>query len=536
VHRRRRVLLTLLLLVALVTAACSSGGGSTRGAGSTTPTSAGPPKSGGRLVIGVEAESDGFDLTKNRPAASGTVVFRAIYDQLYVFDKYDKPQPSLATGAEHNADFTEWTIHVRAGVTFQDGTPLDAAAVQGNIQAIKSSALTGPLLNPIVGVDVVDPLSVRVRLNSALPAFPSYTATALGTIQAPAMRKDPDSGRHPIGTGPYRLKSWTPGSSLVLARNPNYWRKGLPYFDEIEIRPIPDAHSRLSALRAGDVDMIHTSDGQSIADLRKETSLQVQEEKTGETEEGFVMLNTGKPPFDDIRLRKALALATNPQQVIDIAGAGVGTTADGPWAPGSPWYTPTGYPKMDVAQARSLVQQIKAEKGAVNIELKATADPATLQVAQLLKDQWSQVGITTSIKQVEQSQYILDALKGDYQGILWRQFGARDPDLEYPWWNSKYAAPEGALALNFARHASKQIDDAQEQGRHSDDPAVRKAAYATVGRVLAEDLPYVWLSHTVWALAAKPDIHGLGGGTEVDGSAATGPDNGSFSVAELWRG
>jgi ABC-type transport system substrate-binding protein len=333
------------------------------------------------------------------------------------------------------------------------------------------------------------------------------------------------------------FKSWTPGSSLVLQKNPNYWRQGLPYFDEIEIRPIVDQHSRVSALKAGDVDVIHTSDGQSIADLRKDKGVQLEQQTTGETEEGFVMLNTGKPPFNDIRLRKALALATNAQQIIDVVGAGVASPADGPWAPGSPWYQPTGYPKTDAAQARALVQQVQSEKGpaAVSIELKATNDQATLQAAQLLQDQWRQVGVTTKITQVEQSQYIVDALKGEYQAIMWRQFGARDPDLEYPWWSSTYAAPEGQFALNFPRHSSKEIDTALETGRHSDDPATRKAAYATVGRVLGQDAPYIWLSHTVWALAAKPDIRGLAGGTELDGSPATGPDNGSFYVAELWR-
>src|SRR5258706_16400903 len=115
------------------------------------------------------------------------------------------------------------------------------------------------------------------------------------------MQNDPNGTRRPFGTGPYVYKSWTPGSSLVLTKNPNYWRKGLPYFDEIEIRPIPDAHSRVSALQAGDVDLIHTSDGQSIADVRKDKRFQRTEETTGETEEGFVMLNTGKAPFDDVR-------------------------------------------------------------------------------------------------------------------------------------------------------------------------------------------------------------------------------------------
>jgi len=530
------VLLTLLVVLAVVAAGCSSGGSKkTPAAGGTTPTTTGRPKAGGRLVIGLEAESDGFDITKNRLAASGQVVIRALYDSLFVFDKDNKPQPYLAASADHNADFTAWTLHLRSGVKFHDGTALDATAVQATITAYKSSPLTGTVFNPIKGAAVVDPLTVRIDLTTPLPALPSYLATQLGMIEAPSMLTDPNGSRKPVGTGPYMFKSWTPGSSLVLVKNPNYWRPGLPYFDEVEFRPIPDPHSRQSALKAGDVDLIHTADGQSIADLRKDKSVERWEQDAGETEEGMVMLNTGKPPFNDVRLRKALAYATNQQQLIDITGAGVGTPADGPWAPGSPWYTASGYPKMDIGQARNLVQQVKAEKGAVNVELKATAEPATLQVAQLLKDQWNQVGITTTIKQVEQSQYILDALKGDYQGILWRQFGARDPDLEYIWWHSLYVAPEGAISINFARHSSKAIDDALEQGRHSDDLATRKAAYATVGRVLAEDVPYVWLSRTVWALASKPDIRGLSGGTELDGSPATPPDNGSFFVTELWR-
>ena len=136
----------------------------------------------------------------------------------------------------------------------------------------------------------------------------------------------------------------------------------------------------------------------------------------------------------------------------------------------------------------------------------------------LLQDMWKQAGITVTIKQVEQSQFINLALLGKYQAYLWRQFGEPDPDADVVWWSSRTAAPIGSLSLNFARNKDPQIDADLEKGRTSSNEADRVAAYQDIAKQFAKDVPYVWLDETLWQVASKKNVHGILDWTLPDGS------------------
>ena len=126
-------------------------------------------------------------------------------------------------------------------------------------------------------------------------------------------------------------------------------------------------------------------------------------------------------------------------------------------------------------------------------------------------------------------------MSGDFEANLWRQFGAPDPDGDYVWWVSQNANEIGEFSLNFARNRDTEIDDAMNAGRETDDLDARKEAYATVQERLNEDLPYIWLNHTLWAMIADNSVRDIGVTTLPDGDAGLGIVNGATRLTEVWR-
>lgn len=542
-------LLALLAALALTAAACGdsgkdgddaqgdNGAGQGQDAGGNAKDAEGPPQSGGKVIMAIEAEVDGFDPTKNRFDINGLTYAETVYDPLTTFGKDRQVHPYLAESVKPNADYTTWTIKVRSGVTFHDGDPLTADAVKANLDAHRASPLTSPAIASIASIDKVDDLTVDVKMKEPWVAFPAYLAGQVGYVASPKTLQDPNGSRNPIGTGPFKFKEWVPGNHFTAVKNPNYWQKGLPYLDEVEYRPIIEVTSRASSLKAGTIDMMHTTNPDTIVDFRKDNSIKVVDDAKakGEHEESFFMLNTAKAPLDDVRVRRALALATDRQKVIDTVYAGILAPANGPFDKNSPYYAETGYPEYNVAEAKKLVDAYEKEKGQISFELGTTNNAVNLQAVQFVQAMWKEAGIDTTIKQVEQSQFILNALVGNFSAYLWRQFGAPDPDGELVWWSSATAAPLGSLSLNFARNKDPQVDAALANGRHNPDPAARKAAYQEVAKRFAEDVPYVWIGTAVWMVASKPKVQGVTTWKLPDGT--DGLDtllSGRFLMSHVW--
>jgi ABC-type transport system substrate-binding protein len=246
------------------------------------------------------------------------------------------------------------------------------------------------------------------------------------------------------------------------------------------------------------------------------------------------MLNTAVPPLNDVRVRRALAFATDRQRVLDTLYNGLTKPADGPFPPGSPYYAPTGYPGFDQARARALVADYEREHGPISFKFTTVNTPKGVQRNELLQAMWRQVGIQTEIVQVEQSPLILNAITGNFQACGWRQFNVPDPDANYVWWSGTTASPVGKQALNFTRNKDPQLDAALEAVRSQVDPIVRAAAYKLIAARLGADVPYVWLGQTVWIVAARKAVGGAGQATLPDGTPARGMISGVVFPTELW--
>ena len=547
-----RVPAALLLSITVLAAACGSAK-KTDTTSDTAPdavaaaasanvvkTAAGPPHAGGKLVFGLDAETDGWNPTSSRWSVAGTTVANAVFDPLAAWDADFHTQPYLAQALDHNDAYDVWTIKLRPGVTFHDGEVVDAAAVKKDLDAVKASVLTSATFKPVSEIKVIDAQTVEVDMSIPWSAFPVNLTAQAGMVAAPKMLDDTTNGsRQPIGSGPFVFDKWTPDQVFSAKKNPSYWRKDdngvqLPYLEAVDFIPIPEPQSGYDALRTGDVNVMATSNQQIAGKLKADADNgEIQfVQSAGETEESSVMLNTVKAPLDDNRVRTALAYATDQVAIAKISNTPTDQIATGPFVPGTHWAIDTGYPTFDAAKAKALIDQVRAEKGLVSVALQCTDNAEVVQVCQALAAMWGDAGVKVAISNMDQTKLINNALSGDYQATIWRQFGFPDPDGDQVWWNGANTKPP--IALNMARNADEVLDNALNVGRTSADDFQRKLAYITVQRQLAKDVPYVWLSHIPWALGAQNSVRGIDSTTLPDGSAGAVFVGGVERLTQIW--
>ncbi len=544
--RPRTVVVTAAVITALavLTAACGSststiGAAKARAAahkglgGTNVLLADGTPKPGGTLVYGIEGETNGFNPTLSRWTEPAITEAETVFDPIAAWDADLQAKPYLAESITAHDNYTEWDIKLRSGISFQDGEPLDAAAVVTDLKAVKASALTSSSLTPVESISATDDLTVALHMSTPWTAFPSAMTSQIGMIAAPKQIASGNT-QDPIGTGPFTFGSWVPTSKLVVNRNTHYWRKGLPYLNQVVFKPIPEAETLYDSLLTGDLSLVSTSNTLIQEKLKAQAeSGHIQEMfSSGETEENMVMLNTSASPTNDLRVRQAIAYASNIAQLGKVQGFSASAIADGPFAPGSKWDVPTGYPKYDLAKAKQLVAEVQAQSGPIKFNLQCTTDTFVLQACQLLQADWKAAGIEANIVSVAEDTLISNAIGGQYQATIWRQFGSQDPDQDTTWWNGANTKPP--LALNMARNVDPKIDAAIAVGRTSANQFNRTLAYITVAKRLAIDLPYIWIDHTVWVVAAQNSVRGLDRATFPDGSAAAPIVSGTQRLGQVW--
>jgi ABC-type transport system substrate-binding protein len=517
-HRPTGALLSLVLVVSLVLAACGSDDSDDEGASDGTATTTAPelePVMGGKLVYGIDAESDGYNPVTKRFAQSGHTVASAVFDPLATFDAEGNIIPFLAESFEPNDDFTEWTINLREGVVFHSGKELTAEDVATILEAHQTSLVSSSQVENIDTVEATGPLSVLVTTKIPWREFPGILTSQVGYVFDPAMLTDPESGGHPVGTGPFVFDEWDREVSMSLVRNNDYWRTDefgnqLPYLDEIEFQIIPDGRARNEALVNGDIDLLFTLTPSAILDLRQTTDVKFEEYNLGD--EDIVALQTSVPPFDNVHARRALAYATDQQQFIDEATLGVNAPASGPYSPGQLGYRDdTGYPAYDLEKAAEELALYTEETGEETLSFVYTAadDVDNLQLAQYLKDMWAEAGIEAEIEAIKQADVIVGAVIGDFQATDWRNWGQPDPDIDYVWFHSVAVRPlEEGISLNIAHYTDDAVDAALDTGRTSGDEDERDEAYASVAADFGENVPYIWLGRIGWGMASTPQVHG----------------------------
>ena len=385
----------LVAATAIVVAAC--GGATTTTAPSAAPstgasaapsTEASPsadaaaPKAGGTLVVAIPS-----DLNRTDPAlvddASSSYVLQQIEETLVTL----KPGTGsdiiggLAETWDVSADGLTYTFHLRSGVKFQDGTDFNADAVKFNFDRWLSIPKTYTDLGYTYYIDTVitgkikstaapDPNTFVLTLNAPNSAFLIQMTLTPFSISSPkalqdGKASDPDfknnlyaQGGPPaaVGTGPFSFKEWVPGDHVTLVKNPNYWNAaaGGPYLDEITFKPISDNTATLNALQAGDIDLAQTLAPNDVPTAKADTSLQYFDRGSA-CNTGILAMNQKFKPFDNLKIRQAVAYAVNRQAIVDAFFGDTGVVLSN-WAPpGTIFADELPVPSYDPEKAKALI-------------------------------------------------------------------------------------------------------------------------------------------------------------------------------------
>ena len=528
--------------LALVVSACGGGDDDSGGGGATGDEDAGTPTPGGSVVYGLEAETtDGWCLPEAQLAISGIMVATTIYDTLTRPNAEGEVEPWLAESVEPNADSTVWTITLREGVKFHDGSDLTAEVVKNNLDAYRGAyPARRPLLftfvfEPIESVTVVDPLTVEVGLKQPWVSFDSalWGSGRIGMLAQAQLDDTTSCADNLIGTGPFKKVDWVPNQKFEAEKNPDYWAtdaagEQLPYLDSITFQPIVEVDQRMNALQSGDINAMHTSDAPTVSDLRDMTeSGEVngyEAEEFGEV--NYIMLNESKPPFDNIKARQAMAYAVNFEETNAILNDGITTRASGPFAPGNIGHLEdTDFPGFDLEEAERLVAEYEEETGQkLKFTYTTTNAQVTIDQAQLLKEQAAEIGVDVEIITVDQSTQIDTAISGDFEALGWRNHPGGDPDGQYNWWKS-------GSPVNFGRFNDPEIDRLLDEGRTTVEG--RDQIYEDLNRRFAEQVHNVWMWYTPWTIATATDVHGVPGEGPTDAEPFPGLATGHY-VMYMW--
>lgn len=459
----------------------------------------------GTLTFGMRYDPVGLEPVTMSGGVADGYVGRTMFDALTIVDpSTGELTPFLAESVETDDNVT-FNIRLREGITFHDGTPLDAEAVEFNLLRHADPENTSRFASTaaaIETIELIDSLEVALTLTFPWAAFPEILAGPLGMMASPTAIADAgdDFGQNPVGTGPFRFEQWTPGDRVEFAYNPDYWRPGQPKVERVIFRVIPDSAVSIDSVRNGEIDAAIFTEGNAFREAEQD-GLQVS--TTFGTPFTF-MMNNAAPPFDDVRARRAIAFGTD----LDVLNQ---VTFDGTLIPSKPLIPPASefvddsveWPEYDPEQARALVEEYEADHGSLTFTWTTGNDAYQVRNAELAGEMWRAIGIDVEIDVMDTRTLIDSIYSGNYQLGNLAIGSSRDPDQAY---FHQLHSEGSSNRLNFA---NDDFDAALEIGRASTDIEERREAYGTIQSILAEEVPVWSWGSSPWGWIVGPGVEGL---------------------------
>ena len=443
------------------------------------------------VVMVIESSPNNLDLRQGTDAQSERVG-GLIFDALVKKDEHYDLQPWLATSWEQ-PDALTWVFHLRDGVRFHDGRPLEAEDVAWTIRSMVDGTLVtakSGAFAPVAGVEVRDRLTVVVRLKQPYAGLLFNMSDGLFGVVPRGAGKD--FGMHPVGSGPFRFVSAVQDKEVLVERNERYWA-GAPKIERVRFAVVPDAITSALELKKGSADL-----ASNVVTLDMVHALESAPNLKVESRDGspvvYMTFNVTDPLLKDKRVRQAVACAMDRQAIVDAIWRGQARLANtllpvGHWAAASDAEM-AQYPH-DVARAQRLLQEAGFPAGKdgvrLRITLKTSTDETTRLMAAVLQQQLRAAGIRLEIRSAEFGTFYADVTKGAFQIYALRWIGSNeDPDIFRYAYGTNSMPPKGG---NRGRYSNARVDALLTSAAASSDEAVRRADYVAVQKILAEELP-----------------------------------------------
>jgi ABC-type dipeptide/oligopeptide/nickel transport system permease component/ABC-type transport system substrate-binding protein len=425
------------------------------------------------LRVGLQLEPPNLDPTAGAAAAIDEVVYGNVFEGLVRIGRNGAVEPRLAESWEISPDGRIYVFHLRRDVRFHDGTAFDAAVVKfalDRARAPDSANAQKASFEVIEAVEVVDPQTVRLVLKA--PDTRLLYVLGWGDAVMVSPRSAADNAVTPVGTGPFRFVDWRRGDSVVLERNPAYWGPA-PRIDRVVFKFIADPTAAFAAIKAGDLDAFPNFPApENLAELSRDPRFRV---VVGSTEgETILALNNARPPFDDIRVRRAVSHALDRKAIIEGAMFGYAKPIGSHFPPHGPDYVDlTGVYPHDPARARALLAEAGYPDG-FEVTLKLPPPSYARRGGEIVAAQLAQVGIRARIENLEWSQWLDQVLANKNFDMT---IVSHTESMDYDIYGRDY----------YFGYRSPAYDALLARVNAAVDPAERHALLGALQRKIAED-------------------------------------------------
>ena len=455
------------------------------------------------LVVAQLSDAVSLDPHGSNDSPSSNVRTQ-IYDTLVYFDEEMELQAGLATDWEA-VDETTWRFTLREGVTFHDGEPFNAEAVQASLERVSDEEFGSEryfLYDMITEVNVVDEYTVDVVTEYPFAPILSHLAHDGGGMISPAAVEEAGYDEvEPIGTGPFMLESWEPGDELVLVRNDNYW--GDPVnLDSITFQVVPEESTRLALVETGDAHVAQFEqpanqarvEGAQGMDLMLYDSLSLD----------YIGMNTEREPYDDILVRQAISMAIDRETMVDGILEGAGIPAIGPLSPlvfgfsddvDTLEYDPDG--------ARELLAEAGYEDG-FETTLWTNDNARRMEIAEIVQNDLADIGIDVQIEVLEWGAYLDETAEGNHDMFILGWVTVTG-DADYGLYALFHSDNHGAVG-NRSFYSNDEVDALLDEGRLEPDMEERRRIYAEVQNALVPEAPHINLYHPRWMVAVNEAV------------------------------
>lgn len=429
---------------------------------------------------------------------------KAYYEGLFAFDKSLKIVPSLATGYEASADGLVYTIKLRQGIKFQDGTDFNATAVKVNFDRVSNPdnhLARYTQFNQVDKTEVVDPYTVRITLKRPFSAFINALAHPSAMMISPAalQKYGKDIGFHPVGTGPFEFVEWKPAEYLKVKKFDGYWKKGYPKIDTLTFRTVTDNNTRAAVVQTGEAQFAFPVPFEQASVLAKNDKLDLIDDKKSIMQR-YLSMNVMQKPFDNVKVRQAINYAINKQALAKVAFSGFASVTTGVIPEGVDYAMQNGsgaWP-YDVKKAKALLAEAGYPNGFESTLWSAYNDGTSVKVVQFLQQQLAQVGIKVSVQVLESGQRVQQVQQ------------VQKPEdakvrLYYAGWSSSTGEADWALRPllstaafppvlnNTAYYSNPKVDDAITKALTTTSRDEKTSLYKDAQENIWKDAPWAFL-------------------------------------------
>jgi ABC-type transport system substrate-binding protein len=469
---------------------------------SLSPPSSGAPVGGTRIVVGVDTEPPSLDAHAQTGLSSDILVAH-LYDKLVDFDMKSTIVPQLATEWSVSANGLTWTFKLRRGHKFHDGTPVNADAVKRNFERLFDPRNPFPrrtLFEAIKRMDVIDEYTIAFSTEKPFGAMLNTMANPTASIvsRTSADKTDISSfGRFPVGSGPFFFKEWVRGTRIVLLKNRNHWLADRGNISEIEFRPIPDDATRAIGLETGEIDFVTAISPHEAKRLAAKPNL-VAHNLPRSRIQGLYP-NVTKKPFNDVRVRQAIAHAIDKRAIVNTFLSGYARVADSPLPPGVFPFKPQAQRfNYDPERAKRLLAEAGYPNGfPATLWVPVGTYAAAQQISEAIAEMLKKIGVILKLEVMESGQWL----------VLIRSKGPRESTLElsYYGWGTQTGDADYALRVvfhsgNFAPaccnrnfYANTEVDDLLTRAETATTVQDRRTLYEKAQEILWRDQAWIWI-------------------------------------------